>query len=246
MDRALYVAMTGAMQTLRAQAANSHNLANASTTGFRALLTNTEAAPIAGAGLPSRINAVVQGAGWDATPGNLISTGRELDVAVRDQGWIAVQAPDGSEAYTRAGDLRLTSSGQLLTGAGHAVMGDGGPLAIPPHTGLSIGDDGTVSIVPPGQSPATLAQVGRIRVMNIPPQQLQLGEDGLMRLKPGFEAQPVAGDCLTSGVLETSNVNPAEAMVTMIQLARQFEMQSKVMRTVEDNGSAASSILRVS
>jgi flagellar basal-body rod protein FlgF len=243
MDRSLYVAMTGAMQTLRAQTANSHNLANASTVGFRALLTNTEPEAIPGAGLPSRVNAVAEDQGWDSTPGTLMTTGRDLDVAVRGDGWIAIQTADGSEAYTRAGDLRLTPQGQLTTAAGHPVLGEGGPVSIPPNTSLSIGEDGTIAIVPPGQSPATLAQVGRIRVMNIAPENLQRGGDGLMRLKGGAEAQPVAGASLVTGALETSNVNPAEAMVTMIQLARQFEMQSKVLRTVEENATSSTSLL---
>lgn len=244
MDKALYVAMTGAMQTLRAQAANSNNLANASTVGFRAELVNTEAVAIPGGGLPSRVNAVLASDGWDARPGTLMTTGNALDVAVRGDGWIAVQAPDGSEAYTRAGDLRVTPQGQLLNGAGRVVMSDSGPISIPPSTGIGIGEDGTISVLPTGQSPATLAQVGRIKVVNIAPQDLTRGADGLMRLKPGAQAQPAAGNALMTGTLEASNVNPAEAMVTMIQLARQFELQTKLMRTTEENASQASSILR--
>jgi flagellar basal-body rod protein FlgF len=245
MDKALYVGMTGAMQTLRAQAANSNNLANASTVGFRAELTNTEAQAIAGNGLPSRVNAVLEGQGWDSSEGSLMTTGNPLDVAVRGDAWLAVQAPDGTEAYTRAGDLRMTPQGQLLNGAGHALVSDSGPISIPPSSSVSIGADGTISVVPQGQGPATLAQVGRLKVMNIAPNDLQRGVDGLMRLKPEGIATPAAGSVLVSGALETSNVNPAEAMVTMISLARQFEMQSKVMRTVEENAQAASSILRM-
>jgi flagellar basal-body rod protein FlgF len=245
MDKALYVGMTGAMQTLRAQAANSNNLANASTVGFRAELTNTEAQAIAGNGLPSRVNAVLEGQGWDSTEGALMTTGNPLDVAVRGNAWLAVQAPDGTEAYTRAGDLRITPQGQLLNGAGHALVSDAGPISIPPSSSVAIGADGTISVVPQGQGPATLAQVGRLKVMNIAPNDLQRGVDGLMRLKPEGTATPAAGSVLVSGALETSNVNPAEAMVTMISLARQFELQSKVMRTVEENAQASSSILRM-
>ncbi|HZP12225.1 MAG TPA: flagellar basal body rod protein FlgF [Nevskiaceae bacterium] len=244
MDRSLYVAMTGAMQTLNAQAANSHNLANASTVGFRAELVNTQAAPIPGAGLQSRVNAVAQSEGWDSTPGTIMTTGRDLDIALRGDNWLAVQASDGSEAYTRAGDLRLTPEGQLTTGAGHPVLADSGVLAVPPNTGITIGNDGTISVIGQGQGPATLAQVGRLKVMTIAPGNLERGLDGLMRVKPGAEAQPAAGVSITTGALEASNVNPAEAMVNMIQLARQLELQTKLMKTADDNGAASSSILR--
>lgn len=244
MDKSLYVAMTGAMQTMNAQAANSHNLANASTVGFRAELVNTQATPIPGEGLPSRVNAVAQSDGWDATPGTIMTTGRDLDVAMRGDNWLAVQAADGSEAYTKAGDLRQTPDGQLLTAAGHPVLADSGVLTVPPNTGVTIGNDGTLSVIAQGQGPATLAQVGRLKVMTIAPGNLERGLDGLMRLKPGAEAQPAAGVSLTSGALESSNVNPAEAMVNMIQLARQFELQTKLLKTADDNGQASSTILR--
>lgn len=245
MDKALYVGMTGAMQTLRAQTANSNNLANASTVGFRAELTNTEAQAIGGNGLPSRVNAVLESRGWDSSEGTIMTTGHALDVAVRGNGWIAVQAPDGTEAYTRAGDLRVTPQGQLLNGAGHALVSDSGPISIPPSSSITIGADGTISVVGQGQGPATLAQVGRLKVMNIAPADLERGADGLMRLKPEGVATPAAGSALIAGALETSNVNPADAMVTMIALARQFELQSKVMHTVEENARASSSILRM-
>ena len=237
--------MTGAMQTLNAQAANSHNLANASTVGFRAELVNTQAAPIPGDGLASRVNSIAQSDGWDATPGTIMTTGRDLDIALRDNNWLAVQAADGSEAYTRAGDLQITAQGQVLTGAGHPVLADSGALSVPPNTGMTIGNDGTISVIAQGQGPSTLAQVGRLKVMSIAPQNLERGLDGLMRLKPGADSQPAAGVSITSGALEASNVNPAEAMVTMIQLARQFELQTKLMKTADDNGQASSSILRV-
>lgn len=245
MDKALYVAMTGASETLRAQAANSHNLANVATAGYRADLTATRALAVTGEGFASRVNALLESGGFDPREGGLMQTGGELDVAVRGDGWLAVQDASGREAYTRAGNLRLTPAGQLVTAAGQAVLGDAGPVAVPPHQKLTVGEDGTVSIVPQGQGPETLATVGRIRVVRANPADLVRGADGLMRLRDGASATPAAGAALMSGVLENSNVNAAEALVSMIQLARQFEMQMRVMRTAEDNDKSSASLMRI-
>lgn len=245
MDRALYVAMTGAIQTLRAQTANSHNLANASTTGFKAELAANLATAVQGPGLQTRVNAVLNSNGWDARSGALQQTGRDLDLAFRENSWLAVQAPDGSEAYTRAGDLQLDELGQLKTGAGHLVLGDGGPLSVPQSSSITIGADGTITVVPAGQASSAPVQVGRLKVVDAAPQQLQRGGDGLMRPKPGQDLNPAAGNAVISGVLESSNVNLADAMVTMIQLARQFELQTKAMKTVEDNATASATLVRM-
>ena len=244
MDRLLYIAMTGAKETLRAQAANSHNLANASTTGFRADLTAFQSRAVVGAGFPSRVYATSAAVGWDDTVGAMISTGRELDVAVQGPGFIAVQAPDGREAYTRAGDLRIEPSGLLVNGAGHPVLGDGGPITVPPHASISIGADGSVSIVPLGQGPETSVVLGRIKLVNPPSDSLVRGADGLFRLRDGADAPSDAAVQVASGVLESSNVNAAEAMVTMIELARNFELQVKAIRTAEENGAASARLLR--
>src|SRR3954454_7417426 len=105
MDRMLYVAMTGAKETLRAQTVNNHNLANVSTTGFRADLAAFQSRAVDGSGYGSRVYATNGTVGWDSNSGALLSTGRDLDVAINGPGWIAIQGPDGKEAYTRAGDL---------------------------------------------------------------------------------------------------------------------------------------------
>lgn len=249
MDRAIYVAMTGAIQTVKAQTANSHNIANAHTIGFRAELLNNQQREVVGAGLPSRVNALAVEPGarnWDDSMGAYEATGRDLDVALREDTWLAVQAPDGSEAYTKAGDLRLDANGLLRTAAGHFVLGDGGPIAIPPNTQISIGGDGTVSMVPQGSGPETMASIARIRTVSATSEQLDRGLDGLMRAREGVELPAASGTVMYSGTLETSNANLPEAMVNMISLARQFEMQVKVMRTAEENERASASLLRVS
>ncbi len=245
MDRLVYVAMSGARETMRAQTANAHNLANASTTGFRADLSAFRSQAVEGSGLPSRVYATHSSVGWDATSGELQQTGRDLDVAINGAGWIAVQAPDGREAYTRAGDLRVDANGQLQTGAGHAVMGDGGPIAVPPSTSITIARDGSVSIIPLGQTATTTATVGRIKLVNPDAATLTRGSDGLFRLNNGGDATADASVQLMSGTIESSNVNVAEAMTQMIELARRFELQVKALRTAEDDAAAASRLLQV-
>jgi flagellar basal-body rod protein FlgF len=245
MDKLLYVAMSGAKETLRAQAVNNHNLANASTTGFRADLTAFQTREVVGSGYASRAYATNATTGWDATPGAQISTGRELDVAIQGDGFIAVLGRDGREAYTRAGDLRVDPNGMLLTGTGLQVMSDGAPVTVPPNSSVSIAPDGTISVVPLGQGPETTANVGRIKLVNPPVEALERGADGLFRMRDGSDAPADASVRLASGVLETSNVNATEALVNMIELARHFELQVKAIRTAEENGDASAQLLRV-
>jgi len=244
MDRFLYISMSGAKETLRAQTVNNHNLANASTTGFRADLSAFQSRAVAGSGHASRVYATNSTTGWDQTQGALTTTGRDLDIGIQGAGWIAVQGPDGREAYTRAGDLRIDPSGLLMNGAGRPVLGDGGPITVPPHSSVLIGADGTVSIVPLGQGPETTALVGRIKLVNAPAEALSRGEDGLFRLQDGVDAPPDANVRVSSGVLEASNVNVADAMVNMIELARHFDLQVKAMRTAEENAAASAQLLR--
>ena len=244
MDKLLYVAMSGAKETLRAQAANNHNLANASTTGFRADLSAFQSQAVAGAGYASRVYATDNTTGWDDTIGPMQSTGNSLDIAIQGLGFIAVQGPDGKEAYTRAGDLHVDPTGLLLNGTGHPVMGDGGPISVPPNSSIDVAGDGTVSVVPLGQNPNTIAAVGRIKLVNPPKDDLTRGVDGLFRLKTGDPAPADANVKVASGVLESSNVNIANSMVTMIELARHFDMQVKAIRSAEDNGAASTKILQ--
>src|SRR5262245_42275691 len=235
--------MSGAKETLRAQTVNNHNLANASTTGFRADLSAFQSRAVAGSGYASRAYATNSTTGWDQTQGALVSTGRDLDVAIQGPGWIAVKGPDGREAYTRAGDLRVDPSGMVMTATGHTVLGDGGPLSVPPNSSVMVAADGTVSIVPMGQGPETTALVGRIKLVNPPAESLVRGEDGLFRDSQGADAPADANVRLASGVLESSNVNTANAMVTMIELSRHFDLQVKAMRTAEENAASAAKLL---
>ena len=249
MDRVLYVAMSGAQANLRAQAAVSHNLANASTTGFKALLHATEAFPVKGAEIPSRTYTMGDIGGFDASAGVLQSTGNPLDFALNGADlWMGVADRSGSTAYTRATDLKLDATGRLTNGRGQPVLDDGGqPIAIPPFQSLSIGSDGTVAIVPLGEAGGVTQEVARIGVVRADPTQLTRGEDGLFRpASPQPEAQPVpaAGDVMMSGVLEGSNVNATEQLVQMISLSRAFEMNMRVIRSADENARASATLLR--
>ncbi len=246
MDRMMYIAMTGAKEAMVAQAVTSHNLANVNTPGFRADLAAFRSQPVFGPGYPSRVYAVLQAPVADFSHGSVEWTGRDLDIAVEGEGWIAVQGPDGQEAYTRAGDLRLTANGVLLTGSGHPVLGDAGPIALPPAQKLEIGPDGTISIHPLGQEPANLAIVNRIKLVNPPRDALSKGDDGLVRVAGGGGAPADASVRLAVGALEGSNVNAVEAMVALIERSRQFELQVKLMRTAEANDRASAELMRIS
>jgi flagellar basal-body rod protein FlgF len=245
MDRMLYVAMAGAKETLRAQSVNNHNLANVSTTGFKADLAAFQSRAVDGSGFASRVYAQNANNGWDSTSGALLTTGRDLDVAVKGQGFIAVQDANGNEAYTRAGDLQLDGAGQLTTGTGRPVLGDGGPIVVPPYTSIFFARDGSISIVAQGQTPETTSTIGRLKLVNPPSEQVDRGDDGLFRMKDGSDAPADAAVQVTAGALESSNVNAAEAMVNMIQLARHFEMQVKAIRNAEENGAAAAQLMRL-
>lgn len=246
MDEMIYVAMTGARQTEVAQMINSNNLANVSTTGFRADLHAFSNVPVDGPGVESRVNAVVDSFGTDFNAGPTRQTGESLDVAIEGEGFIAVQAPDGTEAYTRRGDLRVAPGGLLTTGAGDLVLGDGGPVAIPPNNALTIGADGTITVQPLGQQPNAVAIIDRIKLVMPPTEELWKGPDGLFRMKEeGATAPADASVKLMSGHLEGSNVNIAKTLVNMIELSRQYEMQVNVIKSADENANAAAQMMQL-
>ena len=243
MDRLIYTAMSGAAQTLGRQAAVAHNLANAASTGYRAEEHRLRAVPVESAALPTRAFVVDASVASDFTPGPLQQTGRVLDVAVQGPGWIALAMPDGTEAYTRNGSLELNVNGVLQTRSGIPVQGDGGPISIPPDNDITIANDGTVSVVQASGARNNVAAIGRIKLVNPPESELTRGTDGLFRLRGGAPAEASSGVALTSGHLEGSNVNVVEEMVTMISLARQFEMQMHMLQSAQDNDRAATQLL---
>jgi len=233
MNELLVSAMTSGTQIMQAQAINTNNLANASTDGFKAELAYIS-------GIESGIGVF---SAPDLSAGTIRTTGRSLDVSIDGEGWIGVMAADGSESYSRRGDLHVDAFGLLKNGVGHQIMGNDGPIALPPFTSIEVGTDGTISIQPLGQTPNTMAVVDRIKLVKLENTELGRGEDGLIRLLSGETAPADASVHLSSGSIEGSNVNAVSEMVKMIDLARRFEYQVKLMQTAEENSSTLSQIM---
>ena len=246
MDKMLYVAMTGAQNNTLGLRAHANNLANVSTSGFRRDFEQARSMPLFGETFPARVFAMSERPGTDFRPGSLQETGRDLDVAVGGKGWIAVQAADGSEAYVRTASLNIDALGVLRTGNGLPVIGNAGPIAVPPEQKVEIGQDGTISIRALGEDPNVLAEVDRIKLVNPDPKTMEKGTDGLIRVKGQPEVAADATVQVTSGFLEASNVNAVEEMTAMLSLSRQFELSVKMMRTAEDNSSAMARVLQIS
>lgn len=246
MDRMLYIGMSGAKESLLAQGLNNNNLANVSTTGFRADLEQARSQPVFGPGIPTRAYAMTERPGIDFAPGAIETTGRDLDVAIEQDGWIAIQSTDGSEAYTRSGDMRISADGLLVTGAGHPVIGNtGAPIVVPPAQSITVGTGGNITIHPIGQAADALVVVDRIKLVNPPKEDLEKGRDGLFRQKDGQPADADAEVKLISGALERSNVSVVESMVKMIQLSRHFDMQMKAIKTAEENDRSTDALLKM-
>ena len=243
MDRLIYTAMTGAKHAFMQQAGTANNLANASTVGFKSQEHRFRAVPVQSQAMPTRAFVVDASVSDVFDEGPQLFTGRNLDVSVKGQGWIAVQMPDGTEAYTRAGSFDVDVNGILTTKSGHAVLGDGGPITIPPDTNVEIAPEGTVSVVNATGARNNANAVGRIKLVNPPEGDLVRGGDGLFRLKSGEPAPLDERVRLTSGTLEGSNVNVTDAMVNLISLARQFEMQVKLLQTADTNAQRADQLL---
>ena len=240
MDRMIYIAMTGARQVMEQQTTASHNLANLNTTGFRAQMDSFRAIPVQGPSLPTRAFVLDATTGADFSQGVVQQTGNPLDVAVKGKGWIAMQAPDGSEVYTRNGALQVSDAGLLVGDHGMAVAGDAGPISLPVGGRVAIAPDGTVSTM---DARGVSTAVGRIRLVNPPENELKRGDDGLFRTASGQPAEADATVSLAPGSLEGSNVNAVEAMVGMIALGRSFELQMNLLKNAESNEAKASQIL---
>ena len=244
MDKLLYIAMTGAKEAMAAQQARANNLANVSTTGFKADYNQYRSMSVFGEHFPSRAYAMAERPGTNTSAGPMVQTGRSLDVAIKGEGWIAVQMPDGSEAYTRAGDLKRDVTGLLTTGTGLPVMGDSGPIVLPEYQSLVVGSDGTLSLRGLEDNPQSITQVGRIKLVNPGDAALVKGKDGLMHMRNGGVAPADASVTLASGMLEGSNVNPVNELAYVISNSRLYDLNVRMMKTAQDDDEAAARILQ--
>ena len=235
----IYLSMSGAKATLQRQDTLANNLANVSTVGFRAELQAFRAVPVNGSGASTRVYALETTPGYDATPGVVQSTGRNLDVAMKGNAWLAVQALDGTEVYTRAGALEVDAEGVLTSAGGLTVLGDGGPITVPADASVSIGADGTLSAKSANGKTST---IGKLKLVT-PEAPLERGADGLFRAADGAELAADPAARVQDGALEGSNVSPVQTMVAMISAARQFEAQMKLLQTAEADEKSASQLL---
>jgi flagellar basal-body rod protein FlgF len=245
MDKYLYLAMGGASQAMLAQQTNANNLANVSTVGFKATLDHFQAQPVYGPGHPDRVYTSDQLAGSNFQHGAVMTTGRDLDITINGDGWFTVQGDDGNPAYSRRGDFHTDPNGLLLNGANQIVLGESGPITLPQFESVVFGRDGTISIRASGQGANTLVAIDRIRLVNPDREQLYRGEDGLFRSRDGLEAPDDAAVSITAGALEASNVNAVDSMVRMMDYARHYETQVKLMNMASENDAASSRLLRM-
>ncbi|WP_100637452.1 flagellar basal-body rod protein FlgF [Marinomonas sp. ef1] len=244
MDKALYLAMSGGVQTMNAQTIHANNLANVSTTGFRSDFEQARSMQVYGDYHPSRVYAMTENPATRYTQGDMIQTGRNLDVAVAGEGFIAVYDESGQEAYTRAGDFQINAAGQLVTGRGLPVAGIDGPIFLPPADSINITADGSISIVPQGGANNEVAVLNQIKLVNPDKQNLRKEEDGLIHSRDGqtYEVDPNVQ--LVSGFIEGSNVNAVEEMTHIMNLARRFEMNVKMMDSIRNNADSSARILQ--
>nr|WP_305777892.1 flagellar basal body rod protein FlgF [Pseudomonas sp. Hg5Tf] len=241
----LYVAMTGASQNALAQKAHANNLANISTTGFQRDLEQARSMPVFGDSFPARAYAMTERPATDFSPGSMLETGRDLDVAIGGDGFIAVQAPDGSEAYVRTASMNIDALGVLRAGNGMPIMGNGGPIAVPPEQKIEVGEDGTITIRAMGEGPQVMAEVDRIKMVNPDLKTMSKGLDGLIHTSNGQPAVADANVKLVSGFLEASNVNAVEEMTSVLALSRQFELHIKMMTTAKEGDEAMARVLQI-
>jgi flagellar basal-body rod protein FlgF len=242
MDRLIYTAMSGANAAASRQAILSNNLANASTNGFRAQLATYRAVPVQGEGASTRVFSLESSAGYSDKAGPALRTDRALDVMAVGNTWFAVQGLDGNEGYTRNGHFEISTDGTLVTGNGMPVLSNGGaPITVPAGASVTIAQDGGVS-AKVGNQPANT--IGRLKLATPTAEDpFKRGDDGLFRTLSGDPLNSDDAARVQPGALEGSNVNTIEAMVGMIQTARQFETQMRLLQTAESNDRSAGQLL---
>lgn len=245
MDRLVYTALSGLRSQMQAQASIANNIANASTIGYRADRVTFDRMVMGGSALNTRTMAAEETNDADRTAGTIIQTGRPLDMAVTTDSWIAIQATDGTEAYTRRGDLNVAASGVLETGDGFPVMGSGGPITVPPHSSITIAGDGTVSIVPVGGDANQPQVIDQIKLVSTQGSQTVKGLDNNLHVKGGGVLPQDLNAKVESGSLEQSNVNLTQALVDMIENQRSYEVQANLLKEAKSMDESTASLMRL-
>ena len=245
MDKLVYTALSGLRSQMQAQASIANNIANASTTGFRADRVTFDRMVMTGSPLDTRTLASEEVTDADRRAGTIVQTGRPLDMAVTTDSWIAVQATDGSEAYTRRGDLSVAVSGVLETGDGFPVMGSGGPITVPPHQSITIAGDGTISIVPQGGDPTQPQVIDQIKLVSTQGSNTVKGLDNNLHVKGGGVLPADHDATVASGSLEQSNVNLTQALVDMIENQRSYEVQANLLKEAKAMDESTASLMRL-
>lgn len=245
MDKLLWVALSGASESMVAQSIKANNLANVSTPGFRAMLEQQRSIQAFGDGLPTRVYTGTESPGHNFSVGGFKQTGKDLDVSIQNQGWFAVTGQDGTEGYTRRGDMQITAEGLLINGAGQTVLGEGGPISMPPAEQITISDDGTIYIKPVGSEAGTSVAVDKLKLVNPESKQLVQREDGLFTNADGSLAEIDFAVTVRSQSIEMSNVNAIGELVDLINLARRHELDIKMMKKAEENDQASARILQI-
>lgn len=245
MDRLIYTALSGMRANLEQQSITAHNIANASTPGFRRDISTRESLALSATNFASRIQAATQSIGIDNAPGEADATGRNLDINLGQDSYLAVQAGNGEEAYTRRGDLRAGVTGLLETGDGHPVIGTNGPISIPTAAQVEVGSDGTITVQPKGAATSERITVGQLKLVSAPPESLRKGADNLLR---STEAPVLSQDRsarVSSGMLEGSNVNMASEMIDLLEEARRYEIQVNLLTTAKDMDQSSAALLQI-
>lgn len=245
MDRLIYTSLSAMRGAMARQQATANNLANASTPGFRAEVAEAQALWLDGPSVRDRAMSSEEVVNADMKPGPVTQTGRDLDVALSGDSLLAVQAVGGEEGYTRRGDLRLGPSGLLTTGDGLPVLGQGGPITIPPADKVTIATDGRILFVPAGGDPAQPQELDRLKLVSPAGSPVAKGLDGLFRVKGDGVLPPDPDARVTSGSLEQSNVSATEALVDMIDASRAWDMQLKLITSARDLDGASAELMRL-
>ena len=246
MDRLSYAAISGMHSAMARQSSTAHNLSNTNTPGFRGDMGLAQSIWQTGAkGLTSRAYASEEVMGADMADGAVSQTGKPLDVALRKDALLTVQAPNGEEAYTRRGDLQVSDGGLLTTGDGTPVLGESGPITVPPNSGVTVGDTGTVSIVPVGGKPTDVTEVDKLKLVSATGSKIVKGQDNLFRVYGGGALPSDPDARLQSGAIEGSNVNASDALIQMIEAGRSWENQVKMLSTAKEMDTSAAQLMQL-